>query len=204
MSLFEQKKKSFHDEAFSQCPVFSTQCWDWLLRFEFGQLGGLWFCVMEVTPQGLYDVFNLWNCSQFLGLEEPQSDLQSALDGFMSEKNVVFGKVHSRRWTKLFSVSKWLSVHKYVTVWKNLKWHIKMDRFMCVYKNRGKLCESRVSDRPEAFQSLLVLDLFLPFLCWRCDMLGKFIFVEGFKTVSFVNFVLSIIQALQRRRECPE
>lgn len=77
---------------------------------------------MEVTPQGLYDDFNLWNCSQILGLEEPQSDLQSALDGFiMSEKNVVVGKAHSRRWTKLFSVSKWLSVFKNVTVRKNLK-----------------------------------------------------------------------------------
>ncbi|KAF8112599.1 hypothetical protein N665_0063s0085 [Sinapis alba] len=76
---------------------------------------------MEVTPQGLYDDFNLWNCPQIIGLEEPQSDLQSALDGFMSEKNVVVGKAHSRRWTKLFSVSKWLSVFKNVTVRKNLK-----------------------------------------------------------------------------------
>ncbi|KAF2615523.1 hypothetical protein F2Q70_00011031 [Brassica cretica] len=77
---------------------------------------------MEVTPQGLYDDYSLWNCSQILGLEEPQSDLQSALDGFiMSEKNVVVGKAHSRRWTKLFSVSKWLSVFKNVTVRKSLK-----------------------------------------------------------------------------------
>lgn len=77
---------------------------------------------MDVTPQGLYDEFNLWNCSQILGLDEPQSDLQSALEGFMSEKNVVVvGKAHSRRWTKLFSVSKWLSVFKNVTVRKNQK-----------------------------------------------------------------------------------
>lgn len=76
---------------------------------------------MEVTPQGLYEDFNLWNCSQILGLEEPQSDLQSAVDGFMSQKNVAVGKSHSRRWTKLFSVSKWLSVFKNVTVRKNVK-----------------------------------------------------------------------------------
>ncbi|VVB17720.1 unnamed protein product [Arabis nemorensis] len=76
---------------------------------------------MEVTPQGLYEDFNLWNCSQILGLEEPQSDFQSAFDGFMSQKNVTVGKAHSRRWTKLFSVSKWLSVFKNVTVRKNLK-----------------------------------------------------------------------------------
>lgn len=78
---------------------------------------------MEVTPQGLYEDFSLWNCSQILGLEETQSDLQSALDGFMSHKDVVvIGKAHSRRrWTKLFSVSKWLSVLKSVTVRKNLK-----------------------------------------------------------------------------------
>ncbi|CAA7035049.1 unnamed protein product [Microthlaspi erraticum] len=76
---------------------------------------------MEVTPQGLYEDFSLWNCSQILGLEETQSDLQSALDGFMSQKNVVIGKAHSRRrWTKLFSVSKWLSVFKSVTVRKNI------------------------------------------------------------------------------------
>uniref|UniRef100_A0A1J3JEW5 Calmodulin-binding protein 60 A n=1 Tax=Noccaea caerulescens TaxID=107243 RepID=A0A1J3JEW5_NOCCA len=77
---------------------------------------------MEVTPQGLYEDFSLWNCSQILGLEETQSDLQSALDGFMSQKSVVIGKAHiRRRWTKLFSVSKWLSVFKSVTVRKNLK-----------------------------------------------------------------------------------
>ncbi|ESQ31663.1 hypothetical protein EUTSA_v10003944mg [Eutrema salsugineum] len=75
---------------------------------------------MEVTPQGLYEDFDLWNCSHILGLEEPQSDLQSALDGFMSQKNVVVGKAHSKRWTKLFSVSKWLSVFKNVTVRKTL------------------------------------------------------------------------------------
>lgn len=76
---------------------------------------------MEVTPQGLYEDFNLWNCSQSLGFEEPQSDFQSAFDGFMSQKNVTVGKGHSRRWTKLFSVSKWLSVLKNVTVRKSLK-----------------------------------------------------------------------------------
>lgn len=75
---------------------------------------------MEVTPQGLYEDFNLWNSSQILGLDEPQSDLQSALDGFMSQTNVSMGKAHSRRWTKLFSVSKWLSVFKNVTVRKNV------------------------------------------------------------------------------------
>ncbi|CAN8251876.1 unnamed protein product [Cochlearia groenlandica] len=75
---------------------------------------------MEVTPQGLYEDFNLWNCSQILGLEETQSDLQYALDGFMSYKDVVVSKPHSRRWTKLFSVSKWLSVFKNVTIRKNM------------------------------------------------------------------------------------
>ncbi|KAL1203896.1 Calmodulin-binding protein 60 A [Cardamine amara subsp. amara] len=75
---------------------------------------------MEAAPQGLYDDFNLWNCSQILGLDEPQSDLQTALDGFMLQKSVSIGKAHSRRWTKLFSVSKWLSVFKNVTVRKNV------------------------------------------------------------------------------------
>lgn len=75
-----------------------------------------------VTPHGLYEDYdNLWNCSQILGLEEPQSELQSALDDFMSQKNALVGKAHSKRWTKLFSVSKWLSVFKYVTVRKNMK-----------------------------------------------------------------------------------
>ncbi|CAL9244607.1 unnamed protein product [Arabidopsis halleri] len=77
---------------------------------------------MEVTPHGLYEDYdNLWNCSQILGLDEPQSELQSALDDFMSQKNASVGKAHSKRWTKLFSVSKWLSVFKYVTVRKNMK-----------------------------------------------------------------------------------
>ncbi|KAG7535199.1 CALMODULIN-BINDING PROTEIN60 [Arabidopsis thaliana x Arabidopsis arenosa] len=77
---------------------------------------------MEVTPHGLYEDYDkLWNCSQILGFEEPQSELQSALDDFMSQKNALVGKAHSKRWTKLFSVSKWLSVFKYVTVRKNMK-----------------------------------------------------------------------------------
>ncbi|XP_023636278.1 calmodulin-binding protein 60 A isoform X2 [Capsella rubella] len=77
---------------------------------------------MDVIPQGLYEDYeNLWNCSQILGLEEPQSDLHCAVDDFMSQKNASVGKAHSRRWTKLFSVSKWLSVFKNVTVRKNLK-----------------------------------------------------------------------------------
>ncbi|XP_010483971.1 PREDICTED: calmodulin-binding protein 60 A isoform X1 [Camelina sativa] len=78
---------------------------------------------MEVIPQGLYeDDDNLWSCSQILGLEEPQSDLQSAVDEFISQNNAAsVGKAHSRRWTKLFSVTKWLSVFKNVTVRKNLK-----------------------------------------------------------------------------------
>ncbi|AED97623.2 unnamed protein product [Arabidopsis thaliana] len=75
---------------------------------------------MEVTPHGLYEDYdNLWNCSHILGLEEPQSELQSALDDFMSQKNAsVGGKAHSKRWTKLFSVSRWLSVFKYVKLGK--------------------------------------------------------------------------------------
>ena len=37
----------------------------------------------------------------------------------MSQKNAsVGGKAHSKRWTKLFSVSRWLSVFKYVKLGK--------------------------------------------------------------------------------------
>ncbi|CAD5335644.1 unnamed protein product [Arabidopsis thaliana] len=53
---------------------------------------------MEVTPHGLYEDYdNLWNCSHILGLEEPQSELQSALDDFMSQKNASVGAIFDTR-----------------------------------------------------------------------------------------------------------
>lgn len=54
--------------------------------------------------------------SQNLSLESP-ADLQSAVDGFLMTRSttLAMGKAQ-RRWTKLFSVLKWFSIRKIVTL----------------------------------------------------------------------------------------
>ncbi|XP_010550633.1 PREDICTED: calmodulin-binding protein 60 A isoform X2 [Tarenaya hassleriana] len=84
---------------------------------------------IEATPQALSDDYHLRyltnspnpQCCQSLVLEESQADLQSMLDGFMSQQPLhsdVAVEKAQRRWTKLFSVLKWLSVRKLVALRK--------------------------------------------------------------------------------------
>lgn len=96
--------------------------YDQALSFP-GQVTNSLICDTEHISQAFYDedhlqFFDTDLQSQNLNLESP-SDLRSALESFLSARSTA---VAQRRWTKLFSVLKWFSIMKRVTLKRNRVW----------------------------------------------------------------------------------